>query len=117
MGWATVEVTTEGMDILAELRQEQRRLDDRLNKGALDALREWRLTVLRSTWHHPRPSPEAQIIARLVPTSGGIVLEYGWINYSGDAGKARARAELRQHIWLPVMVELLGAALGSGAGP
>lgn len=116
MSWADVEVTEEGEDIVALLRGEARRIEDRIYKGALDALREWRVTVLRSTWFHPRPSPESQIIARIVPTSGGIVLEYGWINYSGDQAKAAARAELREQSARPVMLELIGAALAAG-GP
>lgn len=112
MSWLEVEVTETGDDIVAALDGLRAALGERIRKGAEDAMREWRQLVVRSTWFHPRPSPEGQIITRLAYGPEGVDIEYGWLNYRGDAAKATARAELRQHIFLPILGECLSAAIG-----
>lgn len=110
----SVRVETSGDDIEALLRGEGQRLDNRIHRGLQAAARDWRALVIASTWFNSRPSPDSQIITRIVPTSHGVVLEYGWIAFSGDYGKSVQRSELRRRMFAQQVDQVLEAAINQG---
>jgi hypothetical protein len=109
-----VNIETSGDDIESLLRAESRRLDDRVHRALQAAARDWRALVISSTWFNSRPSPDSQIITRIVVTGAGIVLEYGWIAFDGDHAKSEARSELRRRIFAQQTDQVLEAAINQG---
>lgn len=98
----SVKFTKSGPSIASSIEGVSRAMHARL-RGALTAsVMEWRRTVIRSTWFHPTPSPGNFIVARWYAVGRGqYVFEYGWVNYTGDQGRAEWRMGLREFDFLP----------------
>lgn len=111
MSWIAVEVEEGGDDFIAWCQHLQADLNERIRWALEECIKEWKWIVLSSTWFHPRPSPEADIIARYVRGTNEWTLEYGWRHYKGSEAKAIGRLELRKKIAHPMLLAFLAASI------
>lgn len=108
-----VKMTKSGVGLGAAIGMLSGALNRRLHGALTASVLDWRRTVIRSTWFHPVPSPGQFIIARWRAVSKGCYeLEYGWVNYTGDQGRAEYRMTLRELDFLPRFFDRIDRMIG-----
>lgn len=97
-----VKFTKSGPSLADSIGSVSQALNRRMHGALTASVLDWRRTVIRSTWFHPYPSPGNFIVARWYAVGRGLyVFEYGWVNYSGDQGRAEYRMGLREADFVP----------------
>lgn len=109
-----------GPDIGLEVGRITKNMRKRMQGALTVSVMEWRRIVVGSTWFHPKPSPGNFIIAKWRAVGkDAYVLEYGWINYTGNQGRAEWRMGLRNWIFEPKVIDrierMVTPALAGGA--
>lgn len=114
---SAVQVQRVGDSLEVHLMRDLQALEEGSDQALDDLGRRWRELVRETTWEHPTPSPQSKII---VERKGKARLDFGWIDYPGKPGAARARAEQRLDLFQEEAPKIINEALAKaqkrGAG-
>lgn len=102
----SVKVSRHGPDMGLVIGRIGQQLKRKLHGAMTASVMEWRRIVISTVWFQPPPSSGAEVIARWRGYgSMGFILEYGWVNFRGDQGRAEYRMSLRARIFEPRVLD------------
>lgn len=107
---SAVKVTRTGDSLAAMIARDLEVMEHGVEEALDEAGEEWRQIVRRTVWTGRAPSPESKIIVER-PKKGRLV--FGWRNFPGKPGAARARAELRLDIFRERLPKIIARHLKS----